>query len=831
MNIEIPELCLVALIGASSSGKSTFARQHFKPTEILSSDYFRALLTDDENDLEITKEAFELLHLVAKKRLMAGKLTVIDATSLQKEARAQILRTARETDVLTVVIVLDIPEETLMERHQQRPDRHFPLSVIRKHAYQLKGSLRTLEKEGFRQVHVLKPEDLDGLVIERKPLYNNLKHLSGPFDFIGDVHGCFEELQELLTELGYQITGDLHAHHPEGRTAVFVGDLVDRGPDSVRVLRLVMNMVRDQTALCVPGNHDEKLKKYLSGKRVQMTHGLERTADQLQDTTPEFRQEVLKFLENMVSHYVLDQGNVVVAHAGLIERYQGRASARVREFCLYGDTTGESDEEGLPIRLDWAKDYRGKAKVIYGHVPVKEAQWVNNTIDLDTGCVFGGKLTALRYPELTQTSIPAKQEHYEPGQKLKTVLNRQHVADHTLRWQDFAREKFIETAVGTVRIHEGNNIAALETASRFALDPRWLIFMPPTVSPSHTSERPDLLEHPEDAFRYYQKQGLSHVVCEEKHMGSRAVAIVCRTPAVARTRFGTAEEHPGVVYSRTGRAFFNDETLERAFLDRIRGALDRAGFWEEFQTDWVCLDGELLPWSFKATSLLKDQYAATGTAATHALQAAVQLLEKHPGASEVLEQTRHRLTDLQDYVSAYRTYCQKVESLEDLRFAPFHLLATEGKVHTDQTHLWHMQTLERLCSFDDLLTPTPHQVVDLQNEQSIAQATEWWEKLTASGKEGMVVKPMLFIPDRRTQPALKIRGREYLRIIYGPEYTSHLDRLRGRALGAKRERATREFHLGLEALNRFVKHQPLWKIHECVLGVLALESEGIDPRL
>ncbi|GGJ19260.1 polynucleotide kinase-phosphatase [Deinococcus roseus] len=831
MNIQIPELCLVALIGASSSGKSTFAKQHFKPTEILSSDYFRALLTDDENNLEITREAFELLHHVARKRLLAGKLTVIDATSLQKDARAQILRTAKETDVLTVALVLDIPEETLMERHHARPDREFPVSVIRKHAYQLKNSLRSLEKEGFRQIHVLKPEDLQTLTLERKPLYNNLKHLTGPFDFVGDVHGCFAELRELLIKLGYVVTEDLQAHHPEGRTAVFVGDLVDRGPDSVGVLRLVMNMVKAGTALCVMGNHDEKLKKHLSGKRVQVRHGLEQTAEQLAATSHEFHQEVSRFLEGLISHYVLDQGNLVVAHAGLIERYHGRTSARVREFCLYGETTGESDEEGLPIRLDWAKDYRGKARVIYGHVPVQKAQWVNNTIDLDTGCVFGGKLTALQYPELTLAEVAAHKEYCEPGTKLKNLLNAQQAADHTLRWQDFAREKFIETAVGTVRIHEANNIAALETASRFALDPRWLIFLPPTVSPSHTSERPDLLEHPEDAFRYYQKQGLSQVVCEEKHMGSRAIAVVCRNSDVARTRFGMTTESLGVVYSRTGRAFFNDEQIEKALLERLSAALERAGFWEEFQTNWVCLDGELLPWSFKALSLLKEQYASTGSAATHALQTAVQLLQKHPDATAVLQNAQERLSNLTDYVQAYQNYCQKVDSLEDLKFAPFHLLATEGQVHSDKTHLWHMETLERLSTFDPLLAATPYQVVDLHSEESIQQGIQWWETLTRSGKEGMVVKPMQFVPDRRTQPALKIRGREYLRIIYGPEYTQHLDRLRGRALGAKRERATREFHLGLEALNRFVTHQPLWKIHECILGVLALETEGIDPRL
>ena len=189
------------------------------------------------------------------------------------------------------------------------------------------------------------------------------------------------------------------------------------------------------------------------------------------------------------------------------------------------------------------------------------------------------------------------------------------------------------------------------------------------------------------------------------------------------------------------------------------------------------------------------------------------------------------------YVEAYRRYCWTVRSLADLKLAPFHLLASEGAVHTAKDHLWHMGTLVRICQADTgLLLATPFQVVDLTDRADQDKGIKWWEELTASGGEGMVVKPLEFVAKGRkglVQPAVKVRGREYLRIIYGPEYTlpENLLRLKSRGLGAKRSLALREFALGLEALERFVHQEPLRRVHECVFGVLALESEPVDPRL
>ncbi len=356
MNITIPELSLVVLIGASGCGKSSFARVHFKPTEVLSSDFCRGLVSDDENAQAATKDAFEVLHFVARKRLAGGRLTVVDATNVQPEARKPLVALAREFHVLPVAIVLNLPEKLCHERNQNRPDRQFGPHVVRNQSQQLRRSLRGLEREGFRHVFTLStPEEVSSVSIVRQPLWNNLKHEHGPFDIIGDVHGCYEELSTLLGQLGYKIENGSDgpkATPPDGRKAVFVGDLVDRGPRIPDVLRLVMRMVAEGTALCVPGNHDMKLMKKLKGRDVQMTHGLADSVQQLDKESPEFKQAIIKFLDDLVSHYVFDDGKLVVAHAGMKEEMQGRGSGKVRDFALYGETTGETDDYGLPVRYN-----------------------------------------------------------------------------------------------------------------------------------------------------------------------------------------------------------------------------------------------------------------------------------------------------------------------------------------------------------------------------------------------------------------------------------------------------------------------------------------------
>lgn len=825
--IEIPNLSLVCLIGASGSGKSSFARKHFLPTEILSSDEMRGRVADDENDQTASAAAFDVLYYIAAKRLTAGRLTVIDATNVRPEERRKVVELAREHHVLPVAIVLNLPQKICHERNASRPDRSFGPHVVRNQIGALRQSLYGLKREGFSHVFRFDSiEEIDEIEIARVPLWVDKRGEKGPFDIIGDLHGCFDETVELMQKLGYRIDREpgatgvrFRVTPPEGRRAIFLGDLVDRGPNTPDCLRLVMDMVEDGKAFCVPGNHEEKLLKKLRGRDVKPTHGLAETLAQLEKEPPEFLERIAAFIDSRISHYVLDGGKLVVAHAGMKESMQGRGSSRVRSFALYGETTGETDDYGLPVRWDWAAEYRGKAMVVYGHTPVLEAEWLNNTICIDTGCVFGGQLTALRYPEREIVSWTAQKVHYASPKPLGVrtrTLSAQHEHDDLLDLDDVLGKRIVQTSFGSVTIREDNAVAALEVMSRFAIDPKWLIYLPPTMSPSETSQRDGYLEYPTEAFEYFRRQGAASVVCEEKHMGSRAVVVLAKDEGAARRRFGVSNGI-GVIYTRTGRKFFSDDRVEEALLIRLQRALESADFWNEFSTEWVALDAELLPWSAKAMELIRGQYAATGAAATAALDRATALLDRARSngrdVGALIERTEHRRGAAVGFVEAYRRYCWSVASPDDLRLAPFHLLATEGALHTTKDHRFHMETLHRLCREDEgLLRATPYRIVDLSSAAAEREASIWWEELTAKGGEGMVVKSTDFIirgPKGWAQPAIKCRGPEYLRIIYGPEYRlpENLDRLRRRGLSAKRALASREFALGIEALDRFVKKE------------------------
>lgn len=446
--------------------------------------------------------------------------------------------------------------------------------------------------------------------------------------------------------------------------------------------------------------------------------------------------------------------------------------------------------------------------------------------------------------------MSARKVYYESVKPFLPVesaapLSAQQQLDDALDLEDVTGKRLIETRLmRAVTIREENAVAALETMSRFAVNPKWLIYLPPTMSPTDTSHEAGLLEHPAEAFRYYLNEGIGRVVCEEKHMGSRAVVIVCRESEVVRRRFGITEDESGIIITRTGRRFFNHRDLESEMLARVRTAFEESNLWDELATDWAILDCELMPWSAKAQELLRGQYAAVGasahiafTEANNALTTIAARLATDDAANALRQRFEQRGETIQNYIEAYRRYCWSVESVDDYRLAPFHVLATEGTTHVDKNHDWHLNTIARLCATSDrVLFTTQHLTVETTDAESCARGVEWWREITTRGGEGMVVKPFDFIARGArgiAQPAIKCRGREYLRIIYGAEYTieENLARLRARGLGRKRSLALREFALGIEALERFVRREPLRRVHECVFGVLALESEPVDPRL
>jgi protein phosphatase len=427
MKVTVPKLSLVVLIGSSQSEQSLFAKKHFHPDEVISEEVLSGV-PNERNQQNLSQAAFDSIQAAAAELLALGQLAVVVAANSNPVTRSTLLQLAKQYHCHSVAIALN-PSDDAFQHRRQLPENCTPgFRDSHQRPSHPQSAHHALKQEGFRHVFVMDSlEQIAAATIEKVPLWNDQRDQHGPFDIIGDVHGCCDELEQLLERLGYQPFpaenpagwGNVSYRHPAGRKAFFVGDLVDRGPRVLDVLRIARSMIVRGNALCVSGNHDVKLLRKLRGKNPRATHGLAETWNEVEALPDEVRgnfcNELALFLESLVSHYVLDDGKLVVAHAGLKESYQGRTSGKVKSFAIYGDTTGETDSFGMPVRRNWAAEYSGSAMVIYGHTPVAEPLWLNHTVNIDTGCVFGGKLTAMRYPEKEFISVPARRTYCQPS--------------------------------------------------------------------------------------------------------------------------------------------------------------------------------------------------------------------------------------------------------------------------------------------------------------------------------------------------------------------------------------------------------------------------------
>ncbi len=829
--IAVPEHALVILVGPDESGKSAFAARHFAATEIVSFDDCLGRVADGDDSDASLLAATELLHFIVAARMAVGRLTVVDAANLHPDERRPLVMLAKRHHCVPVAIAFDDvgdpdvsqPGVELGLRHQRA---------------QLRRSLTFLAGEGMRLVWVVPDRDVAERVrVERRAMPSDLRDMTGPFDIVGDVHGCINELRALLQQLGWVLTdGDEPtASHPDGRIAVFVGDLVDRGPDSPAVLHLVMNMVDDGVALLAPGNHDDRLRRKLEGRDVRVAHGLEQTLRQLTRRDEAFHERVGAFLSRLPSHLVLDGGRLVVAHAGLHAEFHNRESKRVRDLALYGETVGDHDPEGPPHRVDWAVSYRGTALVVYGHTPVQNAVWRHRTINLDTGCVFGGALSALRYPEHEVVSVPAERTWSAPSRPIAAPAASGRAEDSVLP-PDVQKRHDIDTARhGPIVVREQFAAEAVDAAT-VTVDRRWLVYIPPAVAPPDPpGPEVPLVERPHEALAYFADAGATAAMCYDDPIGVRVVIVACRDEISAFTTFGADDGRTGVVYTRAGAPAWSDATKEAALIGRLRLAMEELSLWDSLATDWIAIEGTLVPATGPARS---SYYAAFTQQVTGALEdyraADDSMLSSQPGGELTeavgrVQQTRRACAE------AIRNFVWQPRVLSDVRFAPRAILATAGRVRWTADQTWQIQTLAELAAVDELFMRGVGRVIDLHDRAARDQATTAWASLDDDEASGWTIAPVQWPSDtsQRVLPVMRCRTPARLRLLYGDDCLNpeRIGAIRRRNVRRKRSLSFREHALAHEALQRFVDGEAHYRVHECIFGILALEEEPIDPRL
>lgn len=861
MQITLPYAGIVLLVGPSNSGKSTLLKRMIDndcilASEVASSDDFRVLVSDtefidyqnrpkDEADglfdqyQRISKEAFSMLDSVVSARSRLNKLTFVDATHLHPDDRKRYIAIARKYHVPLIALVLDIPQDVLLARDTQRENPRGKRR-IKQQDQVFKREKRFLKKEGYTAIYYINETNDITFMRRKNPIEQETEH---GLDIIGDIHGCYDEMIALLERLGYQENEDGLYIHPEGRKFLSIGDVMSRGPQSLHTMQFFLHHVQHQLAYMIDSNHGWKIARWLDGKKVTLQHGDEKVAQEFEEYEVGYgaeQAEVLKqnlkeFLLKAPSHYVFTKNGVptlVCTHAGIKDEYIGKQSRDISDFCRYGDTD-VLDEKGKPKRKDWFVHHQTSTLIVWGHDPKPQPLLINNTINIDQGVVFGGKLTAFRYPEKEFVSVKAAKDYAQsPDNPLveweANRLNPPNIGKFINGYSVLTEQ------LGEVRIQQGIVKPAIDAISHDTIPIEQLIYIPPTMSPTPSaSVLGDFLEHPKEAIDYYRNQGITTMVAEKKHMGSRAVLFLFKNEAAAEKHTGF--QTLGTIYTRRGRRFF-DAATENQIVRRLNQ--DLQSYFDKYNTEFVLLDAEIMPWNLKARELISNQYAHVAEIAVLDRATLKGKLEAVAGTNEELkawlQEYEVKLDHAKTFKEVFQKYCWDVDGVSKIQIAPFHVLAHSSQTFFNQPHTWHMEVNRELAELSTIFVETEYKVI--RDEASEAEIIQWWEEMTSDGHEGIVIKPEFFIAENRgqlLQPAIKVRGRKYLNIIYGMDYLfpNNLERLKRRNTGKKQKLALKEFALGVEGIQRFVNGESLERVHECVLATLAMESDPVDPRL
>ncbi len=699
--INAPADSLFITVGPAASGKTHFAHTHFDDTQVVSSDDCRAMVSDDPTNQDASLEAFDVMMKIIEHRLRLGKLTIADSTGLNPKIREQLRGIAEKHDRPVIALLFDVSEDRCLQNNKER-DRTVPEDVVKQHVDVFRDQVEEVRGESYHRTYRLTPDQLDQIMIRFR---NTKVRVSddGPFDIIGDVHGCLTELKELLDRLGYK-RDNRGFFHPAERKAVFIGDLADRGPENIGSMALVMDMVENDRAYYVPGNHCNKLYRYFLGSDVNVRPGMQKTIDEFNELSPDQQEEIrdrfLNLYESSPPYLVLDDGNLVITHAGIREEDIGKVNEDVVDFCLYGDTTGETRRNGFPVRRDWALAYRGNALIVYGHSPTARATPVNSTINIDQGAVYGGYLTALQYPERDLVRVKSKDEYSDrEGETIREMqLNR---ADQVYRTdllvQDFTHRPESEHEI---RIPEKVMKRGLDRISRASMPMRQLVYLPsePARGMPSSKEKSSFRECCGELVDHYESVGIEEIrIVREDDGLTPAVMLVNRTKEAARSLFST--ERMFLLWNRSGQTYeipsehkerFRENVLEIPWLGDHEDAVIVEGLWydhskhrKEQSNEWLHRDRLELEEVVNRLRDARERVGAVGTVLR-------DLEDIHSELGRFIERVsrdqgemmgEQSVSDSSDLVTSDPTKVKGERALREIPyFVPLRMVATDERV-------------------------------------------------------------------------------------------------------------------------------------------------------
>ncbi|MDF2606644.1 MAG: polynucleotide kinasephosphatase [Bacillales bacterium] len=845
MKMQIPHSGIVLLIGPSNSGKSTFLNdlimiEVILASEVVSSDDFRLMISDidfiewknrpkDESDAlqdlytRISVEAFALMDTVVEARCRLNKLTFVDATHLQHGDRKKYIDMARRNHVPIVAIVMNIPEDILLTRDSNR-DHPRGMRRVKQQYQRFIIERKSFKDEGFSLIYYVDEYENPSIVRQKNPLELNV---GGGIDFIGDINGCYNEMISLLSKLGYRENENRLFVHSNGRKFVSIGNVMSSGPESLKSIIFLKRHVDSNLAYMVDSNNGNELAKWINEdnksidqklasdfEAYKMEHGIEKIE--------ELKEELKQFLFNSPSHYVFTENGVqilVCSHAGIKDHYIGKQSPRISEFCRGGDNNSE----------EWYLEHKINLLIVWGHYLKQYPLIENNTVNINQGAVYGGNLTAFRYPEREVVSMKSAMNYSgEEKNPLIELESMRLVPPNIHKLIDGYR---IQTeSFGSILVYPDLVRHAIETVSHSTIPIEQMVYIPPTTSPTPYTSRLDCyLEHPSEAFDYYRSNGVSTMIVTKKKMGNRGVLFLFKDIESAVKYTGI--ESLGVIYTSNGSRFF-EENVERILVSRIVGDLVENNYFKMYETDFVLIDVEIMPWNLKA----KEQISLYSNISDNAMLDRTKLIEKmvsskNPQLHELLDEYSLKLENVKKFKGVFQTYCLKEFDMKEIQIELLNIIAHSSETFFDKPQSWHIEMGRELASYSNLFLETEFKLVN--DVESETEVIKWWEDISCSGYEGIVIKPNDDSVEKLLQPAIKVRGRDFLRIIYGMDYLlpDNLKRLKKRNTRKKQKQAINEFSLGVEGVRRFVAGESLERVHECVLGVLAQQADQVDPRL